>query len=49
MARAILELTDRRELMQMATSIEDGQRVEIENMRTMLEARGARPLASLLE
>ena len=49
MARAILALTDRRELIQMARSIEDGQRVEIENMRTMLAARGAAPLASLLE
>ncbi len=49
MARAILELTDRGELIQMATSIEDGQRVEIENMRTMLAARGAAPLASLLD
>jgi uncharacterized protein (DUF305 family) len=48
MARAILGLTHRRELIQMATSIEDGQRVEIENMRTMLDARGARPLPSLL-
>jgi uncharacterized protein (DUF305 family) len=49
MARAILELTDRRELVQMATSIEEGQRVEIEQMRTMLNARGAGPLPSLLE
>lgn len=49
MARALLDQTDRRELIQMATSIEEGQRVEIENMRTMLETRGARPLPSLLE
>ena len=49
MARAILQLTGRPEIIQMATSIEDGQRVEIEQMRTMLNARGARPLPSLLE
>lgn len=49
MADALLALTDRRELIQMAKSIEDGQRVEIAHMRTMLEARGARPLPSLLE
>lgn len=49
MARALLEQTDRRELIQMAASIEDGQRVEIEQMRTMLSARGAQPLASLLD
>lgn len=49
MARALLELTHRRELIQMATSIEDGQRVEIAHMRTMLDARGARSLPSLIE
>lgn len=49
MARALLELTHRRELIQMATSIEDGQWVEIAYMRTMLGARGAQPLPSLLE
>ena len=49
MARAILQLTGRPEIIQMATSIEEGQRVEIEQMRTMLDARGARPLPSLLE
>jgi uncharacterized protein (DUF305 family) len=49
MARALLELTHRRELVQMATSIEEGQHVEIAQMRTMLDARGARPLPSLLE
>ena len=41
MARALLELTRRRELIQMATSIEDGQRVEIAHMRAMLDARDA--------
>jgi len=49
MARALLELTDRRELIQMAKSIEDGQRAEIAHMRMMLAARKARALPSLLE
>ncbi len=49
MVRALLTLTDRRELVQMARSIEEGQRVEIEHMNTMLAARGARAFASLLE
>jgi|SRR4029079_2012333 uncharacterized protein (DUF305 family) len=49
MARALLELTDRRELIQMAKSVEDGQRAEIAHMRMMLAARKARALPSLLE
>jgi len=49
MARALLELTDRRELIQMAKSIEDGQRAEIAHMRMMLVARRAQALPSLLE
>ena len=49
MARALLALTGRRELLQMARSIEEGQRAEIEHMRNMLTGRGARPFASLLE
>jgi uncharacterized protein (DUF305 family) len=49
MARAALELSDRRELVRMAQTIDDGQRVEIAQMRTMLNARGAQPLASLLD
>ena len=49
MARAVLALSDRREVAQMAKSIEDGQRAEIAEMRNMLAARGAQPLASILE
>ena len=49
MARALLELTGRRELIQMAKSIEDGQRAEIAHMRMMLVARRAQALPSLLE
>ncbi len=49
MARALMALSDRRELVQMAKSVEDGQRAEIAEMRNMLAARGARPLASMLE
>jgi uncharacterized protein (DUF305 family) len=49
MTRALMALTDRRELIQMAKSIEDGQRVEIAHMQRMLEARRAKPLPSLLE
>ncbi len=49
MARALLALSDRRELVQMAKSIDEGQGAEITLMRTMLAARGAQPLASILE
>jgi uncharacterized protein (DUF305 family) len=49
MARALLGLSERRELVQMAKSIEEGQGAEIAQMRTMLVARGAQPLASILE
>jgi uncharacterized protein (DUF305 family) len=49
MARAVLALSDRRELVQMAKSIDEGQRAEITLMRNMLAARGAQPLASILE
>jgi len=49
MARALMALSDRRELVQMAKSVEDGQRAEIGEMRNMLAARGAQPLASILE
>jgi len=49
MARALMALSDRRELVQMAKSIEDGQRAEIVEMRHLLAARGAQPLASILE
>jgi len=49
MARALMALSDRRELVQMAKSIDEGQRAEIALMRSMLAARGAQPLASILE
>jgi uncharacterized protein (DUF305 family) len=49
MARALMALSDRRELVQMARSIDEGQRAEIAQMRDMLAARGAQPLASILE
>jgi len=49
MARAVMALSDRRELLQLAKSIDDGQRAEITEMRNMLAARGAQPLASILE
>ncbi len=48
MARALMALSDRRELVQMAKSIDEGQRAEIALMREMLAARGAQPLASIL-
>jgi len=49
MARALLALSTRRELVQMATSIDEGQGAEIALMRSMLAARGAQPLVSILE
>lgn len=49
MARAVSELTRRDEVVAMAKSIEEGQRVEIVEMTEMLSKRGARPYASLLE
>ena len=49
MARALMDLSNRRELVQMAKAIDEGQRAEIALMRNMLDARGARPLPSLLE
>lgn len=49
MARALMALSDRRELVQMAKGIEDSQGTEIALMRNLLTARGAQPLASLLE
>jgi uncharacterized protein (DUF305 family) len=49
MARALMTLSERRELVQMAKSIDEGQRAEIAQMRNMLVARGAQPLASILE
>ena len=49
MARALKALSSRPELVQMATSIDEGQRVEIALMRSMLTARGAQPLPSILD
>lgn len=49
MARALMAISDRRELVQMAKGIEESQGAEIAQMRTMLATRGAQPLASLLE
>jgi uncharacterized protein (DUF305 family) len=48
MARALMPLSNRRELVQMAKSIDEGQRAEIALMQNMLAARGAQPLASIL-
>src|SRR5262245_15274181 len=49
MARALTARSDRRELVQMAKSVEEGQLAEIAQMRSMLAARGAQPLASILD
>jgi uncharacterized protein (DUF305 family) len=49
MARALMTLSDRREFVQMAKSIDEGQRVEIAQMRNLLSARGAQPLTSILD
>jgi uncharacterized protein (DUF305 family) len=49
MARAVLMLSHRREVIQMARSIEEGQQVEITRMKELLAARHAQPFASLLE
>ena len=49
MARALMALSDRRELVQMAKSIDEGQRAEIALMRNMLATRSAQPLASILD
>jgi uncharacterized protein (DUF305 family) len=49
MARALMTLSERRELVQMAKSIDEGQGAEIAQMRNMLVARGAQPLASILD
>jgi uncharacterized protein (DUF305 family) len=49
MARALLALSERRELVQMAKSIDESQGAEIALMRQMLTVRGAQPLPSILE
>ena len=48
MAQAVLALSNSREVEQLARSIEDGQRAEIAEMRSMLAARGAQSLPSIL-
>jgi uncharacterized protein (DUF305 family) len=49
MARALTALSDRRELLQMTKSLDEGQRAEIAQMRNLLAARGAQPLPSILD
>jgi uncharacterized protein (DUF305 family) len=49
MARAVRDLSRRRDVVQMATSIDEGQRVEIATMTEMLARRDARPYPSLLQ
>lgn len=49
MARAVLPLSDRREVGQLAKAIDDGQRAEIAEMKKLLAMRGAQPLGSILE
>lgn len=49
MARAVRALSHRANVVQMAASIDEGQRVEIAAMTEMLMTRAARPYASLLE
>jgi uncharacterized protein (DUF305 family) len=49
MARAVMALSDRREILQLAKSIDDSQRAEIAEMKNMLVARGTQPLGSILE
>jgi uncharacterized protein (DUF305 family) len=49
MARAVEALSRRTDVLGMAKSIDEGQRVEIAAMTEMLTARGARPYESLLE
>ena len=49
MARALVALTSRHELLQMAKSIDEGQRAEIAEMKKLLTARGAQVLPSILE
>jgi uncharacterized protein (DUF305 family) len=49
MARALTMLSTRHEVVTMAKSIIAGQQVEIDRMKEMLAAHGARPLPSLLQ
>jgi uncharacterized protein (DUF305 family) len=49
MARAVLSLSKRAEVVTMARAIDSGQAVEIALMKTMLAERGAGPAPSILE
>jgi len=49
MARAVKALSHRADVVQMAASIDEGQRVEIAAMTEMLAKRDARPYRSLLD
>jgi uncharacterized protein (DUF305 family) len=49
MARALVALSGRREVIQAARSVEDSQKAEIAQMTHLLAVRGARPFASLLD
>jgi uncharacterized protein (DUF305 family) len=49
MARAVMPLSSRREVEQLAKGIDDSQRAEIAEMKNLLAARGAQPLPSILE
>jgi uncharacterized protein (DUF305 family) len=49
MARALMARSARRELVQMARSVEEGQLAEIAQMKSMLATRGAQPLGSILD
>jgi len=49
MARALMPLSTRHEVVTMAKSIIDGQQAEVDHMKRLLASRGAHPLASLLE
>jgi uncharacterized protein (DUF305 family) len=49
MARALMARSDRREVVEMARSVEEGQLAEIVQMRSMLAERGEQPSASILD
>lgn len=49
MARAVLALSRREEVVTMARAIDSGQTVEIQLMTTMLAERGAQPAPSILK
>ncbi len=49
MARAVLALSKREDVVTMAQAIDTGQAVEITLMKTMLAERGAQPAPSILK